>query len=153
MQCVFSSGLTNSAREILLERAAKDVDMISNSTDPKRFAIQTSQEIKGFILKMLFLNIATGVVLVLLGMRYLRKGLGSVEGRRLAIGSLLIKGFGAILILLGSSKFFLFILNILPGAIDRKAANLNHYHPIGHKNSSCALGLEPIYGRLFAESV
>ena len=28
-----------------------------------------------------------------------------------------------------------------------------HYHPIGHKNSSCALGLEPIYGRLFAESV
>jgi len=80
-------------------------------------------------------------------------GWGSTEGRRLAIGSLLIKGFGAILILLGSSKFFLFILNILPGAIDRKAANLNHYHPIGHKNSSCALGLEPIYGRLFAESV
>jgi hypothetical protein len=28
-----------------------------------------------------------------------------------------------------------------------------HYHPIGHKNSSCALGLEPVYGRLFAESV
>ena len=52
-------------------------------------------------------------------------GWGSTEGRRLAIGSLLIKGFGAILILLGSSRFFLFILNILPGAIDRKAANLN----------------------------
>ena len=52
-------------------------------------------------------------------------GWGSIEGRRLAIGSLLIKGFGAILILLGSSRFFLFILNILPGSIDRKAANLN----------------------------
>ena len=52
-------------------------------------------------------------------------GWGSVEGRRLAIGSLLIKGFGAILILLGSSTLFSLILNILPGAIDRKAANLN----------------------------
>src|SRR6516162_10034724 len=28
-----------------------------------------------------------------------------------------------------------------------------HYLPIVHKNSSCALGLEPVYGRLFAESV
>ena len=52
-------------------------------------------------------------------------GWGSIEGRRLAIGSLLIKGFGAVLILLGSSRFFPFILNSLPGAIDRKAANLN----------------------------
>jgi phosphate:Na+ symporter len=52
-------------------------------------------------------------------------GWGSIEGRRLAIGNLLIKGFGAILILLGSSRFSLFILNFLPGAIDRKAANLN----------------------------
>jgi phosphate:Na+ symporter len=52
-------------------------------------------------------------------------GWGSIEGRRLAIGSLLIKGFGAVLILLGSSRFFPFMLNFLPGAIDRKAANLN----------------------------
>jgi phosphate:Na+ symporter len=52
-------------------------------------------------------------------------GWGSIEGRRLAIGSLLIKGFGAIAILLGSSRLSLFILNLLPGAIDRKAANLN----------------------------
>jgi phosphate:Na+ symporter len=52
-------------------------------------------------------------------------GWGSVEGRRLEIGNLLIKGFGAILILLGSSKFSLLIFNFLPGAIDRKAANLN----------------------------
>jgi phosphate:Na+ symporter len=52
-------------------------------------------------------------------------GWGSVEGRRLAIGSLLIKGCGALVILLGSSRFFVFILNLLPGAIDRQAANLN----------------------------
>ncbi|MBV8175783.1 MAG: Na/Pi cotransporter family protein [Verrucomicrobia bacterium] len=52
-------------------------------------------------------------------------GWGSVEGRRLAIGSLLIRGCGALLTLLGGSKFFVFILNLLPGAIDRQAANLN----------------------------
>ena|SRR6516164_3322370 len=34
-----------------------------------------------------------------------------------------------------------------------RSSAFSHYHPIGHKNSSCALGLEPIYGRLFAESV
>jgi phosphate:Na+ symporter len=54
-------------------------------------------------------------------------GWGSIEGRRLAIGSLLIKGSGALVILLGSSRFFVFILNLLPGAIDRQAANLNTF--------------------------
>ena len=38
-------------------------------------------------------------------------GWASIEGRRLAIGSLLIKGCGALVILLGSSPFFLVILN------------------------------------------
>jgi phosphate:Na+ symporter len=52
-------------------------------------------------------------------------GWGSIEGRRLAIGSLLIKGCGALVILFGSSQLFVFILNVLPGAIDRQAANLN----------------------------
>ena len=64
-------------------------------------------------------------------------GWGSIEGRRLAIGSLLIKGFGAILILLGSSKFFLFILNILPGAIDRKAANPNTLFNLKNSQLPC----------------
>jgi phosphate:Na+ symporter len=54
-------------------------------------------------------------------------GRGSIEGRRLALGSLLIKGCGALLILLGSSHFSAFILNFLPGAIDRQAANLNTF--------------------------
>ena len=52
-------------------------------------------------------------------------GWGSTEGRRLAVGSLLIKGFGALLVLLGGSNFFVLILHLLPGAIDRQAANLN----------------------------
>ena len=54
-------------------------------------------------------------------------GWGSVEGRRLALGSLLIKGCGVLLILLGGSRFFVLILNLLPGAIDRQAANLNTF--------------------------
>jgi len=52
-------------------------------------------------------------------------GWGSIEGRRLAIGSFLIKGFGAALILLGSTNLFLLILRFLPGAIDRQTADLN----------------------------
>lgn len=52
-------------------------------------------------------------------------GWGSVEGRRLAIGSLLVKGCGAVLILSGGPNFFATIFNLLPGAIDRKVANLN----------------------------
>lgn len=54
-------------------------------------------------------------------------GWGSTEGRRLAIGSLLIKGCGALVILLGSSPLFVLILHFLPGAIDRQAANLNTF--------------------------
>jgi phosphate:Na+ symporter len=54
-------------------------------------------------------------------------GWGSTEGRRLAIGSLLIKGCGALVILLGSTRLFVFILNVLPGAIDRQAANFHTF--------------------------
>jgi phosphate:Na+ symporter len=52
-------------------------------------------------------------------------GWGSTEGRRLAIGSLLIKGCGAAVLLFSGARFIAFILNLLPGAIDRQAANLN----------------------------
>lgn len=52
-------------------------------------------------------------------------GWGSIEGRRLAIGGLLIKGCGALLILLDGSNLFAIILKVLPGAIDRQVANLN----------------------------
>ena len=49
-------------------------------------------------------------------------------------------------------------LNVRPSSLHRDAqgsreSKTDHYHPIGHKNSCCALGLEPINGRLFAESV
>jgi phosphate:Na+ symporter len=52
-------------------------------------------------------------------------GWGSTEGRRLAIGSLLIKGCGAAVLLFSSARFFAFIFSLLPGAVDRQAANLN----------------------------
>jgi len=44
-------------------------------------------------------------------------GWGSVEGRRLAIGSLLIKSCGAALILIGSSILFASLLHLLPGRL------------------------------------
>jgi hypothetical protein len=44
-------------------------------------------------------------------------------------------------------------LEVIRQRLDEAGVDISHYHPIGHKNSSCALGLEPIYGRLFAESV
>lgn len=54
-------------------------------------------------------------------------GWGSIEGRRLALGSLLIKGCGALILLLGGSALFAFLFQLLPGEIDRKAANLNTF--------------------------
>jgi phosphate:Na+ symporter len=68
-------------------------------------------------------HILLGIVLLTM----MTAGWGSIEGRRLAIGSPLIKGCGALLILVGSSRFFVFILNLLPGEIDRQAANLNTF--------------------------
>ena len=52
-------------------------------------------------------------------------GWGSVEGRRLAFGNLLIKGLGAALLLFGTSPLFGSLFQLLPGGIDRQAANLN----------------------------
>lgn len=52
-------------------------------------------------------------------------GWSSVEGRRLAIGSFLIKACGASLILLAGERYFHLILSVLPGSIDRQTANLN----------------------------
>jgi len=42
------------------------------------------------------------------------------------------------------------ILHLLLGDV---LADGFHYHPIGLENSSCALGLELVCGRLLAESV
>jgi phosphate:Na+ symporter len=52
-------------------------------------------------------------------------GCGSVEGRRLAFGNLLIKGLGAGLLLFGTSPLLTSLLQLFPGGIDRQAANLN----------------------------
>ena len=52
-------------------------------------------------------------------------GWGSVEGKRLAFGNLLIKGLGAGLLLFGTSPLLTSLLQLLPGGIDRQAANLN----------------------------
>ena len=56
----------------------------------------------------------------------LTAGWGSVEGRRLGLGNLLLKGSaGAIVLLIPPATEIL--LRILPGAVDQQAANLNTF--------------------------
>ena len=52
-------------------------------------------------------------------------GWASVEGRRLALGSILLKGSAALLILIGGSSVAAWVMTSLPGGIERHAANLN----------------------------
>ena len=52
-------------------------------------------------------------------------GWASVEGRRLALGSILLKGSAALLILIGGSSVASWVMTFLPGGIERHAANLN----------------------------
>jgi phosphate:Na+ symporter len=52
-------------------------------------------------------------------------GWASVEGRRLALGSILLKGSAALLILIGGSSVASWVMTLLPGGIERHAANLN----------------------------
>jgi phosphate:Na+ symporter len=63
-------------------------------------------------------NLGIGLTMMIAGWR-------SVEGRRLALGSILLKSFGAILILIGGSAFASYLMALLPGGIDRQAANFN----------------------------
>jgi phosphate:Na+ symporter len=63
-------------------------------------------------------NLGIGLTMMIAGWR-------SVEGRRLALGSIFLKSFGAILILIGGSAFASYLMALLPGGIDRQAANFN----------------------------
>jgi phosphate:Na+ symporter len=63
-------------------------------------------------------NLGIGLTMMIVGWR-------SVEGRRLALGSILLKSFGAILILIGGSAFASYLMALLPGGIDRQVANFN----------------------------
>jgi phosphate:Na+ symporter len=54
-------------------------------------------------------------------------GWGSMEGRRLAVGNLLLKSVGALAVLLGGSYISTAIFRLLPGAIGHQAANFNTF--------------------------
>src|ERR1700722_5017006 len=60
-----------------------------------------------------------------IGLTMMVAGWASVEGRRLALGSILLKGSAAILILVGGSSVAAWVMTLLPGGIERHAANLN----------------------------
>jgi phosphate:Na+ symporter len=63
-------------------------------------------------------NLGIGLTMMIAGWR-------SVEGRRLALGSIFLKSFGALLILIGGSSLGAYLMTLLPGGIDRQAANFN----------------------------
>src|SRR5258708_28542405 len=63
-------------------------------------------------------NLGIGLTMMIAGWR-------SVEGRRLALGSIFLKSFGAILILIGGSAFASYLMALLSGGIDRQTANFN----------------------------
>src|ERR1700751_5170492 len=51
-------------------------------------------------------------------------GWASIEGRRLALASILLKTFFALLILLAGSQLASYLMTALPGGIDRNASNI-----------------------------
>ena len=63
-------------------------------------------------------NLGIGLTMMIAGWR-------SVEGRRLALGSIFLKSLGALLILIGGSALASYLMALLPGGIDRQAANFN----------------------------
>jgi phosphate:Na+ symporter len=60
-----------------------------------------------------------------IGLTMMVAGWASVEGRRLALGSILLKGSAALLILIGGSSVASCVMTLLPGGMERHAANLN----------------------------
>ena len=60
-----------------------------------------------------------------IGLTMMVTGWASVEGRRLALGSILLKGSAALLILIGGSGVASWVMTLLPGGMERHAANLN----------------------------
>jgi phosphate:Na+ symporter len=62
-----------------------------------------------------------------IGLTMMIAGWASIEGRRLALASILLKTFFALLILLAGSQLASYLMTTLPGGIDRNAANLNTF--------------------------
>jgi phosphate:Na+ symporter len=60
-----------------------------------------------------------------IGLTMMIAGWASIEGRRLALASILLKGAAAFLILIAGSQFASYLMTALPGGVDRNAANLN----------------------------
>jgi phosphate:Na+ symporter len=74
-----------------------------------------------------------------IGLTMLIAGWASIEGRRLALASILLKTAAALLVLAGGAGLAHYLMNIAPGAIDRNAANLNTFF-----NVAIALGALPL---------
>ncbi|MBV9874645.1 MAG: Na/Pi cotransporter family protein [Verrucomicrobia bacterium] len=96
-------------------------------------ALQSSTACIGLGIGLAKSGLVTGAVLVPwvlganlgIGLTMMIAGWASIEGRRLALASILLKTFFALLILLAGSQFASYLMTAVPGGIDRNAANLN----------------------------
>lgn len=62
-----------------------------------------------------------------IGLTMMIAGWASIEGRRLATASILLKSIFALLILIGGPAVISYLMIIVPGGIDRQAADLNTF--------------------------
>jgi len=96
-------------------------------------ALQSSTACIGLGIGLAKGGLVTGITLVPwvlganlgIGLTMMIAGWASVEARRLAMASILLKSFFALLILIGGSGLASYLMTVFPGGLDRHAADLN----------------------------
>src|SRR3984957_3104581 len=96
-------------------------------------ALQSSTACIGLGIGLAKGGLVTGITLVPwvlganlgIGLTMMIAGWASVEARRLAMASILLKSFFALLILIGGSSLASYLMTVFPGGLDRHAADLN----------------------------
>jgi phosphate:Na+ symporter len=126
------------------------------STALLALALQSSTATIGLGLGLAKGGLVSGITLVPwvlganlgIGLTMLIAGWASLEGRRLALASILLKTIAGLLILAGGTGLAHYLMNLVPGAIDRNAANLNTFFNVAI--GLCALPLLSVISRALA---
>jgi phosphate:Na+ symporter len=126
------------------------------STALMALALQSSTACIGLGIGLAKGGLLTGMTLVPwvlganlgIGLTMMIAGWASVEARRLAMASILLKSFFALLILLGGSALASYLITVLPGGLDRHAADLNTAFNV--VIALCALPVLGLFSRVLA---
>ncbi|MBV9273914.1 MAG: Na/Pi cotransporter family protein, partial [Verrucomicrobia bacterium] len=130
--------------------------LVFASTALLALALQSSTATIGLGLGLAKGGLVSGITLVPwvlganlgIGLTMLIAGWASLEGRRLGLASILLKTLAALLILAGGTGLAHYLMNLVPGAIDRNAANLNTFFNVAI--GLCALPLLSVISRALA---